>query len=184
MDLELKETGNGGDVIKNTNDLSVIEGFENMIYLGLFGGNVASDTPQQRLDTEQAFDFWGNNLLLPNDPSTQFNSQTERTLNTVVLNSAGRVIIEEAIKSDLAFMNSFAQVAVDVVIISTDRIAIGIMVRQPDNLQEREFVYIWDATNKELTDREFATITSGGSSPAPDRRTWDFSFSYTWGPFF
>lgn len=155
MDLELKETGSGGDLIKNTKDLSVIYGFQNMVYLGLFGGNIEASTPTRRLDNEQDFSWWGNNLLFPNDPSVQFNSITERRLNEVALNSSGRLLIEEGIKRDLAFMSPFAEVKVDTAIIGVDKLAIGIQVTQPDNLQQKEFVYIWDATNGELLDRDY-----------------------------
>jgi phage gp46-like protein len=158
MDLELKETGNGGDLIKNTKDLSVIEGFENMPYLAMFGGNVKSDTPLQRPEGEQAFDFWGNSLLMANDSSIQFNSKTERTLNQVALNSFGRTKIEEAVKSDLAFMKPFANIKVAVSIISTNMVAIGVQIVKPDNIQQQQYVYIWDKTNSELIDREFVII--------------------------
>ena len=150
MDLELVENGDGGDLIKNANDLSVIYGFENMIYLALFGGNIEQDTPTER-GSEQAYDFWGNNLLMPNQASIQFNSQTERALDKNALTSSGASLIEEAVKNDLLFSNKFATVNVNVTITGVDRIEIGVTMQQPGNLQKQEFIYIWNATNKELT---------------------------------
>lgn len=150
MDLELIETGDGGNLVKNPNDISVIYGFENMIYLALFGGNVEQDTPTTRNANEQAFDFWGNNLLMPNNSSIQFNSQTERVLNNTGLNSNGARFIEQAVKNDLAFLNDFATVTINVTIVFVDTIEISILMQQPGSLQKQEFIYIWDATKKEL----------------------------------
>jgi hypothetical protein len=150
MDIKLIETGNGGDIQTLTKDVLIIYGFENMPYLALFGGNVEASTPQKRLETQQAFDFWGNSILT-NDPSIQFNSETERVLNTTPLTSSGRQLILQAIKKDLEFMREFARVGVAVSIVSTDKVVIGIALQQPDNLQERRFIYIWDATQNELT---------------------------------
>jgi len=154
MDLEVVETGNGGDLVKNTKDLSVINGFQNMIYLGLFGGNVEASTSLVRVANEQAFDWWGNNLFFPNDASVQMNSETERTLNNVALNSSGCVLIERAVDKDLEFMNDFADVTREVTILSTDKVKIEIKAVRLDNLQERVFIFIWDATDKELIEQD------------------------------
>ena len=80
MDLRVIETKNGGDLVSKKRDLSVIEGFENMPYLALFGGCTEQSTPLLRVKSEQAFDWWGNNLFFPNDQSKQLNSITERIL--------------------------------------------------------------------------------------------------------
>lgn len=144
MDLKVIETGNGGDLTKNGSDLAMVFSFENMPYLALFGGNVEAVTPQKRLESEQAFDFWGNSLLFTNDTSIQFNSLTEKTLQITPLTSSGRLIIENAIKSDLEFMAPFAEVTVTTQIISTDRIDILIGLKEPGNLTEKRFIYIWE----------------------------------------
>lgn len=179
MDLEVIEGNNGGDLVKKSRDLSVIYGFENMPYLAMFGGNVAQSTPVRRNEGEQAFDFWGNTLLFPNDSSRQFNSETERLLNRVALTSSGRVLIEQAIKKDMAFMSSFANVSVVVTIISTNKILIGIRIVKPDNLSQNVFVYIWDATNKELMEKEFVTKNNG--TIVVSTGTFDETFDFTFG---
>lgn len=178
MDLEVIETGNGGDLVKKPKDLSVIYGFENMIYLAMFGGNVEASTPTQRLESEQAFDCWMNTLLMPNDLSIQFNSETERTLKQVALNSFGRTLIEQAVKKDLDFMSEFAIVKVVVIIPATDKVLIGIQLTQPDNLQQKVFIYIWDATRMELLNREVA-LGGGGNMSPQDFRIFDDSFDIT-----
>jgi hypothetical protein len=162
MDLRFLETNNGGDFVKTAKDLVVIYGWENMPYLAMFGGNVEASTPTERLVSEQAFDWWGNELLMPNEPSIQFNSETERVLNTTPLTSAGRIKIQQAVINDLRFMKEFAKVAVAVSIISDDRVLIGVQIQEPDNVQKREFIFLWDATRGEID-----TINNGSSSPQP-----------------
>lgn len=151
MDLKVIESGNGGDLVKTSKDLTVISGLGNMVYLALFGGNVKASTPQKRLVSEQAFDYWGNSLFDSNDPDVQFNSLTERTLNTTALSSSGRVRIEQAVIKDLQFMKSFAIIIASVSIPETDKVLIEVKVQEPDNLQEQAFTFIWDATKNEVT---------------------------------
>jgi hypothetical protein len=132
MDLAVLETGNGGDLQLKGNDLAMVFGYENNVYLALFGGNVEQVTPPNRVPGTEDFSWWGNRLLMPSNQSNQFNSITERTLKTTPLTSAGRLIIENAVKKDLEFMAAFAKVKVDVVIVATDVVNINIETRQLD----------------------------------------------------
>lgn len=173
MDVKVFETGNGGEISKKSKDISVVLGWQNMPYLAMFGGNVQQSTPKKRFTNEQAFDWWGNSLLFPNDESVQFNSLTERRLGDTPLTSAGRITLENAVKKDLAFMSPFAKVDVSVSIIATDQVMISIIVMQPDNLQRKEFVYIWDTTKGELlfeseTGNESTTITADSTEITVD----------------
>lgn len=170
MDVEVVETGNGGDLVKTKKDLSVIRGWQNNPYLSMFGGNVEQSTPARRFPNEQRFDYWANELLL-GDPSLQFNSITEKTLMEQPLTSAGRIRIEEAIKQDLLHMKKFADVLVQTQIVAVDKIIIGIRIRQPDILENKDFVYIWDAANQELTNNEVFDISTNSFI-----KTFDFTF--------
>lgn len=164
MDLLLIETGDGGDFVRTKNDFRLIDGFQNMVYLALFGGNTQASTPTQRLQSQQSFDWWGNSLLMPNDQGIQFNSETERMLMKTPLNSSGRILIEDAVRSDLKFMKEFATVSVAVSIISDNRVVIGVKAQEPDNVQKKEFIFLWDATNSELdivVTEDFAGQPSG-----------------------
>lgn len=152
MDIKVIDEGNGGELVKTAKDLVVISGLQNMIYLALFGGNVSASTPVKRLATEQASDWWGNSLFFPDEPGRQFNSLTERTLNSVALTSSGRVRIEEAVKKDLEFMKDFAEVSVSVSIPELDKVMIEVQAQEPDNIEEQAFQFIWDATKGELTE--------------------------------
>jgi hypothetical protein len=157
MDLAFLETGNGGDLMVRGNDLFLIEGWGNMPYLGMFGGNPVGVT-KKRFEGEQAFDFWGNNLLMPQDESIQFNSLLEKKLTEIPLTSNGRIQIQQIILQDLKFMKAFADIAVDVSFEYVDRVRITIKIQQPATLQGRipeaykAFIFIWDGTKNTLGD--------------------------------
>jgi phage gp46-like protein len=175
MDLELVETLNGGDLVRKGKDVSVINGFQNMIYLGLFGGNVEASTPLVRNENEQDFSWWGNNLFFRNDASVQMNSLTERALKDISLTSFGRRLIENAVKKDLEFMKPFANISVVVNIIATDRVMIGVKSVRLDNLAQRVFVYIWDKTILELSEAD-AALSKGGE--VVNVKIFDSSFDF------
>jgi hypothetical protein len=174
MDLEVSETGNGGDLVKKSRDLSLVGSFQNVPYLSMFGGNVEQSTPQRRNPGEQAFDWWGNTLLFPNNQSRQMNSETERTLSKVALTSSGRILIEQAVKSDLQFMKPYAKVSVSVMIVNVDRIAIAIKIVRPNDLEDQVFVWIWDNAVRELSQRE--VIRTGQVFTVDPGGIFDFSF--------
>lgn len=132
-------------------DVATVFGWENMVYLAMFGGNVGFPTPRTRPTGEQAFDWWGNGIIAPTDQTVQFNSLTENALNTVPLTSAGRVLIEAAVRSDLAFMSAFANVTISVTITGVDRLQIAISIARPDNLQSEQLIYLWDGVDGTLT---------------------------------
>lgn len=129
IDIAIIETLNGGDAQLKGNDLGVVYGIENMIYLALFGGNLESST--EALTVEKfSKDFWGNNLFLKDTPNSQFNSLTERTINSVPLTSSGRNQIQNAITEDLKFFSDLgATVEVIVNIISDDKLSVKITVK-------------------------------------------------------
>lgn len=148
-DLKLTETNDGGDLIVLGSDLEVINGFENMIYLALFGGNIEESTRKYN-PTEQRFDYWGNDLFAQNDSSIQFNSETERLLNNIAISSSSRLLIESAVKNDLAFMTDFGTLTVLVSLTAVDRIEISIKFQEPNSFSSNDFTYIWDNTKNEL----------------------------------
>lgn len=132
FDLSIGENGNGGDLQLKGNDLELVFGIENEAYLAMFGGNPEQDTPTVIVE-EQSLDYWANDLMYKGNPATQFNSKTERTLNTTVLNSSGRVLIEDAVKADLSYLSEAgATITVKVTIISDDRLSIYIKISMPD----------------------------------------------------
>ena len=145
------ESGSGGDLVLKGNDLSVINGFQNMPYIGIFGGNPDQSTAGAKEPDEQALDFWGNHLFSPNKAKIQFNSELEMKLRGLAITSNSRIQIERTVLKDLAFMSDFAGLFVEVTLTGVDRILIYIRIDEPNNLQSNEFTYIWDSTNSELT---------------------------------
>lgn len=147
-DIKIYETGNGGDINVLGNDLESVHSFENMPYLAMFAGNVEQSTAQVGEEDEQRFDFWGNAFLI--DAASQFNSLTERGLITTPITSEGRILIENAVRADLQFMEEFARVNVVVRVISDDKLNIDIGIDQPSNLQNLQFQFIWNAATGEI----------------------------------
>jgi len=150
-DLRLIAKHDGTDIELLGVDFVGIDGFENMPLLGLYGGNVEESTKTFNVD-ELRFDWWGNDLFDFENPAVQMNSRLERSLQTIALNSAGRIEIEEIIKKDLEFLTIFAELEVSVSIPDVDRLEISIKLTEPDNKDSNEFLYIWNASENELSE--------------------------------
>ncbi|HXP52170.1 MAG TPA: hypothetical protein VN922_19595 [Bacteroidia bacterium] len=149
FDLAIIETGNGGDLQKLNNDLSVVYGIQNMPYLSMFGGNVKQSTKQNTV-AEQSFDYWANTLMYDAEPDLQMNSLTERTYKSVALNSQGRILIEAAIKEDLKLLSDVATVTITTYIISDDRIDSVIKI-----MEDIETIKIIMISFKKTSDGDF-----------------------------
>lgn len=110
IDMLVQEQGSGGDGIIRNNDIVMVFGFENQPYLAQFGGN----------------EWWGNDLFFANEPNSKFLSLTEQVLATTPLNSAGRILIEQAMADDLAYLTDYdpeTKISVSVTIDSVNRIS-------------------------------------------------------------
>ena len=175
MDLKLVNISEGFDLQGSKSGLITVDSFQSMIPIALFGGNREGSTKQIVSENEEQKDWWGNKLLLPQQPQQQFNSETERTLNNVALNSQGRSKIQAAVENDLSFMSDFANIEVTVSLVGADRIKIDIQVVRPDNLNEFQFVYVWDSIKRELEqDSEyFAPIPTNTS-----QTNFDYNFNF------
>jgi hypothetical protein len=152
MDISIVEnSGNGGNIVVTDSDIQLQGGYGNMMYLALFGGQYeAVTTTNTRKQNEILSDFWGNSLLELNNLSNQNNSNTERILQSVPLNSFGRIKIENAIKQDLEFMQKFATFTIAVAIISDDVIKISIKIRVLENAKAiyKELIIIYNVVNR------------------------------------
>lgn len=134
-DIMIYETGDGGDFQLVNEDLQVINGLTNQVYLALFGGN-----------KEKNEEWWGNQLLADNN---QIKSDFERLLTEVALNSAGLKRIKEAALKDLAFLKEIADITVDSSITGYNKLELDITLIQPGNLSTK-LKFLWDGTNAEL----------------------------------
>ena len=170
MDLRLIDSGNGGDLIISGRDLQVVYGFENMIYLALFGGNLFGSVVR-RIPGEQAFDYWGNSFI--DAPNMQFDSLTERTLTRVALNSSGRAAILQAVKSDLSFLGNVASMSVSASITESDVIEITIQATEKANQETKDYLFVWDSVRQSLSADEDNSESSG--NPAATA-AFDYAF--------
>lgn len=140
-DIQLFENGSGGEMLILNNDLALNESLFQSIYIALFGGNREQNNVQN-----ENLDWWGNDLLFKNKSTKKFISETERTLQSTVLNSKGRQVIISAVEKDLQFLNGVAIFEVNVSIISYDSVKISIFLT--DANQELEM--IWSNAKNQL----------------------------------
>jgi len=149
-DILLYMSPDGCEISVQDNDIELTEVLYNQVLLALFGGNIEASTTGNEPAGTIREDWWGNPLLFNNDQGSQFNSQTEKALMENVLNSSGRINIQRAVEADLQYLKSIANISTNVVILSTNRIQIEVVLSQPDNQQNKQFVFIWDNAKKEL----------------------------------
>lgn len=149
-DILLYLSADGGELLVESDDIALVEVLYNQVLLALFGGNVEASTLGNEPAGVIREDWWGNALLFPNDPGSQFNSQTEKALNENVLNSSGRINIQRAVDADLQYLKTIANISTNVVILSTNKVQIVVTLSQPGNQENKTFVFIWDNAKNEL----------------------------------
>ena len=149
-DIHLFETGSGGDFAIVNNDLLMGESLYQQIYLALFGGNIQASTKPSYLASEERFDYWGNSLIWKDVKTKQFNSETERTLGNVALNSSGRLSILQAVNNDLDYLKGVVDFTVEVGIESVSRISITVSFSEKTNQQDKVLQMVWNNSKNEV----------------------------------
>lgn len=149
-DINLHESGNGGEMAIVSNDLLMGESLFQQVYLALFGGNIEAVTRGDELITEERFDYWANPLFFSEIPSKQFNSITEKTINSVALNSQGRLSIINAVNEDLSYLTELLNYSIDVQIFEVNKIRIIINFTPKNNQQSRVLQLVYDNAKNEL----------------------------------
>ena len=149
-DINLHESGNGGEMAIVSNDLLMGESLFQQVYLALFGGNVEANTLGNELLTEERFDWWGNSLFFGENQNKQFNSNTERTINNVALNSQGRLQIVNAINEDLSYLNELLSFDVNVQLFEVNKIRIIVNFIPKSNQENRVLQLVYDNAKNEL----------------------------------
>jgi len=149
-DILLYESGSGGEMSIASNDLVLGENLYQQVYLALFGGNVEANTKPDILLNEERFDWWGNALFFKDKPTRQFNSNTERTLLEVVLNSSGRLRIIQAVNDDLVYLSDLLNSSVDVEFFNTNKIRIIVMFSPKTNQEDKVLQLVYDNAKNEL----------------------------------
>ena len=140
------ENGSGGDFNLKNEDIETISGLTNQVYLALFAGNIEENTSDDLDELEQRNDWWGNFLLVKEN---QFNSNFERTLRTIALNSSGLIQIENAAKEDLKYLQEFADIEISSEITGINKMTLFVNIIEPDQ-QSTKLRFIWDGTRQEI----------------------------------
>lgn len=149
-DLTIYESGTGAEISVLTGDISFSERIYYKVYISLFGGNTEASTKGNELEGEERSDWWGNSLFFNQEPAKQYNSETEKVLKTVALNSAGRLKILEAAKNDLKLFGNISQSDINVVILSSYSVSIEVRIREPLNNSDVLIKMVWDNAKNEV----------------------------------
>lgn len=149
-DILLYETGDGGEILVSNNDMTLVELLFQQAYILMFGGNYEANTTGSEIETQERNDWWGNSLFFNENTSKQFNSNTERVLDNVVLNTSGRIEIKRAVEFDLKSLKKIANFEINVIILSTNKISIEIKLIKPNSLEDKTLQFIWNNATKEV----------------------------------
>lgn len=149
-DIGIFESGDGGELSIISDDLLLSESILQQVYLALFGGNIEANTIGNEIESQERFDYWANGLLWTQNPNKQFNSNTERALKELVLNSSGRIKVINAVESDLEYLKLIVNFEVSVSIISNNAVKISVMLLRKNNLENKILVLVYDNAKNEL----------------------------------
>lgn len=145
-DLLIWNNSGSGDIFISS-DVSLGETLCNLAYICMFGGNVEESTKGNEKKNEIRKDWWANSLIFKYFPIQQFNSETEKTLRNVALNSQGRVKILQSIKNDLKPLKNYADFDAEVYILSSFKVNINIYIKKGNN-KENLMSILWDNLSK------------------------------------
>jgi hypothetical protein len=149
-DILLYESGDGGEMAVLNNDLELSETLYQQVYLALFGGQLEANTRTDYLPSEERFDWWGNSLFFAETPNIQFNSNTERVLDSVALNSSGRLAIIQAVNDDISYLTELLNYTIDVEIFDTNKVRIIVRFNPKTNQEDKVLQLVYDNAKKEL----------------------------------
>lgn len=149
-DIMIYESGSGGEMALKNEDLQVIHGLTNQVYLALFGGNIEESTSEEIKQSDFRQDYWGNEYL---DDEFQFNSELEKTLMTVALNTNGLSIIKDAAERDLEFLKKYCDIEIQVSLIKLNFVEIFVILQEPSK-ESTKIKLVWDGTKNELIENK------------------------------
>jgi len=145
-DIAFYESGDGGEMSLKNDDIEVIHGLTNQVYFHLFGGNIEQSTSESLDDLEIREDYFGNFYL---NEENQFNSEFEKTLSTVVLNTNGLSDLKDAADLDLKPLKSYADIETEISIIGLNKVQLIVSLQEPNNISTKIKI-VWDGTKNEV----------------------------------
>jgi phage gp46-like protein len=100
-DILIHSTEDGGEINFNSGILEMTKGFESMIYLLLFGGNIGDDGTKATENKE----WWGNKTE-PNNPERKIHSRLQNLIHGIPATPANLKKLEQAIIQDLSLLTT------------------------------------------------------------------------------
>lgn len=149
-DINLYESGNGGEMSIVSNDLLMSETLFQQVYLALFGGNIETVTRGDEVIGQERFDYWANTLFFQDNQVKQFNSETENFLINMSYTTSNRLKLIELVKSDLSYVSSLVNFSVDVKFESLNRLLIIINFTEKTNQEDRVLQLVYDNSKNEV----------------------------------
>jgi len=145
LDKLIFEDGNGGAVNIASNDYTMTRSIYTMIYVALFGGNVAQSSSNETEAGELINDWWGNNKNA--DPSSWINSETERSLRGVDTTQKTAIRIKKAVLKDIEKYKYLGEQEVLISFPTLNHVKITVIIKEPEKTSNISIT--WDATKKE-----------------------------------
>ena len=139
-DLQLILNDDGGDFVFEDNDLATSSGIVESFTISLFGGNIQDDGLES-----SKMQWWGN--VLDADPSKKIRSLTQHLINTLDQSRNSLLRIQDAVKSDLAWMieqGLITSLNVDLAVESSSQINIIIQATANSQEIEQRYVINWE----------------------------------------
>jgi hypothetical protein len=100
-DVKIISTLDGGEINFNSGIVEMTQGFESIVYLLLFGGNMDDDGTK----STEKYEWWGNKLEL-NHPERKINSRFQNMISGLPATPANLKRLTEAARQDLAVLQS------------------------------------------------------------------------------
>lgn len=148
LNRTLYDNGNGGYNDVKSGNYSQTTTLGTLVYLALFRGNREGSTVRQTARGQYHYDYWGNDKDL--NSSTWVNSETQRTLEGIVLNAKSVETIKRSVVKDTKHLKKYGNVDVFVSIPLRDRVEIRVTITEPSNQNNNELSIIWDASRNEI----------------------------------
>lgn len=145
LNRTIYEDGNGGQLLQRNNDIATTDSLAILAYLAMFGGNKDASTKPLSDEQKLNYDWWGN--YKEEKSETWINSETEKILTGIVLNSRSIETITQAVKKDTSKLQQYGEIEIEVNIVSLNRVRIKIITSQGD-----DFTIVWDNTKNEIVE--------------------------------
>jgi len=141
-DILIFSTEDGGEINFNSGILEMTSGFESMVYLLLFGGNIGDDGTKA---TEKK-EWWGNKLET-NNPERKIHSRFQNLIYGIPATPANLNKLEQAAIQDLSLFKTQKiadKIDIELIVPEKNKVNIEIIIWKDENkLYETSFEVNW-----------------------------------------